>query len=107
MVASINFYDATMTEARNKDGTHVVFEHVNRGEYTRQDGSPNPAAYKELQERFDQRVEHVHGLGRQIKNTNFSSMILNAGNALIDSGRLFICGHSLGGWTALLATFGD
>lgn len=28
-------------------------------------------------------------------------------NCELDTSRMFMCGHSLGGWTSMLATFGD
>ena len=33
--------------------------------------------------------------------------MFNAPKAIIDSTKTFVCGHSLGGWTSLLSTFGD
>ena len=53
------------------------------------------------------RVPQVHAIGREILKPDFAANVLGAGTCNIDGSKMFICGHSLGGWTSMLATFGN
>jgi len=60
-----------------------------------------------MRERFKLRVASVHALGREINDPGFGGKMLNAPGSVIDSSKTLMVGHSLGGWTSMLATFGD
>jgi len=49
----------------------------------------------------------VHAIGRQIVSPGFAEEMFDASMCYIDKDKMFMCGHSLGGWTSMLATFGD
>ena len=70
------------------------------------DGGPNVERQDIVAKMVDQRKEEVHSLAEEIVSGQMTGKKLDI-SCTLDTDKMWIFGHSVGGWTSLWCAMGD
>lgn len=105
LVVSFDFLDGTSFCATDRDGNDVPFG-IPLGSGKDKKGNADLNWHKNFKAKQFQRVNECYLLAEEISKKSFAQRELTF-DVEIDSNKMIVAGHSLGGWTSILAASGN